>query len=227
MGNNTLEGPALPDLPEIPQPPKRSFLGLFKKSQQPSIPEPPGIEPNAFDEISEKIEQVKIDFDKEAVPRKTQEEIKKAHDHIKQKQKEFEDTKRVHREKEMALSKKECILAKKDEELASKEKKLDELKKELNRQEDALKAEEATLKRSSEEHIKRVDKAKRDISSRDKAVMTKEIQGGKTVVDPEVKAVLKMLDKLLEKLPDDVIKTFSQSKDFTLYSNVMKRQGLP
>jgi hypothetical protein len=49
---------------------------------------------------------------------------------------------------------------------------------------------------------------------------------GEKPVDPEVKAVLRIMNELLGKLPDDVIEKFSQSADFELYHMVLERYGV-
>jgi len=45
-------------------------------------------------------------------------------------------------------------------------------------------------------------------------------------VDPEVRAVLKIIDDLLGKLPQDIIEKFSKTKDYELYYMVLERYGL-
>ena len=45
-------------------------------------------------------------------------------------------------------------------------------------------------------------------------------------VDPEVKAVLRIMNELLGKLPEDVIEKFSKSADFELYHMVLERYGV-
>lgn len=44
--------------------------------------------------------------------------------------------------------------------------------------------------------------------------------------DPEVKEVLRIMDDLLGKLPQDVIEEFTKSKDYELYCMVLERYGL-
>ncbi len=44
--------------------------------------------------------------------------------------------------------------------------------------------------------------------------------------DPEVKAVLEIMDGLLEKLPDDDVERFSKTTDYELYSRVLERYGV-
>jgi hypothetical protein len=45
-------------------------------------------------------------------------------------------------------------------------------------------------------------------------------------VDPEVKEVLKVVDELLGKLPEDVIEKFSKTSDYELYCMVLDRYGV-
>jgi len=45
-------------------------------------------------------------------------------------------------------------------------------------------------------------------------------------VDPEIKAVLRIMDELLGKLPQEEIERFSKSHDYELYYMVLERYGL-
>ena len=45
-------------------------------------------------------------------------------------------------------------------------------------------------------------------------------------VNPEVKAVLRIMDKLLRKLPEEEIEKFSKTKDYELYRRVLDRYGV-
>ena len=42
----------------------------------------------------------------------------------------------------------------------------------------------------------------------------------------DIKALLKVLDELLEKLPDEEIRKFAKSKDFASYEKVLETYGL-
>jgi len=42
----------------------------------------------------------------------------------------------------------------------------------------------------------------------------------------ELRRVLKKLDELLGKLPEDVVKEFSASEDFAVYERVLKKYGV-
>ncbi|MFH0860380.1 MAG: hypothetical protein V1921_04210 [Candidatus Altiarchaeota archaeon] len=44
--------------------------------------------------------------------------------------------------------------------------------------------------------------------------------------DEDVRKVLRMLDNLLEKLPDDAVKEFANSEDFRLYEKVLRKYGI-
>jgi len=46
------------------------------------------------------------------------------------------------------------------------------------------------------------------------------------VTDSDTKSVLKIMDKLLEKLPENELKKFSKTKDAGLYSSVLKKYGI-
>jgi len=45
-------------------------------------------------------------------------------------------------------------------------------------------------------------------------------------VDPEVKEVLKIVEELLDKLPEEEIKKFTKTKDYELYCMVLERYGV-
>jgi hypothetical protein len=45
-------------------------------------------------------------------------------------------------------------------------------------------------------------------------------------LDPDVKRILKVLDGLLEKLPEDEIEGFSKSREYEIYQRVLKRYGV-
>lgn len=44
--------------------------------------------------------------------------------------------------------------------------------------------------------------------------------------EAESKEILRILDNLLEKLPENIIESFAKSKDFELYEKVLDRYGL-
>jgi flagellar biosynthesis/type III secretory pathway M-ring protein FliF/YscJ len=52
---------------------------------------------------------------------------------------------------------------------------------------------------------------------------SKENQRSSGIIDEDVKKVLKMVDDLLEKLPDDIIEQFTKSEDFKLYKKVIEK----
>lgn len=233
------EGIGLPDLPELDEPPKpkRKMFGFLKKKPKPGLPEPPVID---IKKVKEKIEKVKQDFDKQEFPKKKHEEMKKTYDRLKKKQKELDDQDRILREKDVLLSKKETELKKWDEKLkkesektGTEKKELDQLAAMLKEKDKNLKDREHDISKTSIENKKSFEKAKLELVRRDKALIKKDLgmrqaaQGHTPVmtIDPDLKTVLKKLDGLLEKLPDDVIRSFSKSKDFTTYEKIMKKYG--
>ncbi|MFH1133591.1 MAG: hypothetical protein V1735_03810 [Nanoarchaeota archaeon] len=213
-------GLELPDLPEVPkakQPsgskpkftPKFSKFSLsFLKRKEKAAPPPEPPVPLA--EISKKIERTKQDFDKDEVPKQKAAQMRKAEDQADKKQRELDQNSRLLREKDVLLQKKEKELQKWEGQLKKETVDLDAKDKGLRELERKLKDKEAQLVcREKETEKKQLDS---------KIIAP--------AVDKDVAAVLKMMDTLLEKLPESDIKAFSKSKDFALYEKVLRKNNI-
>ena len=117
--------------------------------------------------------------------------------------------------------------------LVEKEKSLLEREHKLREKERVLDGEITTIKDSTEK-LKEGSLTKEEWMAAQKEIQDKLYKIREEVVnkgkrdnkDGLIKEVLGILDKLLEKLPDEVIEEFAVSKDFELYKKVMEMYGL-
>jgi hypothetical protein len=77
-----------------------------------------------------------------------------------------------------------------------------------------------------EEVLKQLEDLKTQIVEKDKEIESLKEDGTEFNVDEETRKILKILDDLLEKLPDEVVDEFAKSDDYLLYEKVLEKYKL-
>jgi hypothetical protein len=77
-----------------------------------------------------------------------------------------------------------------------------------------------------EEVLKQLGDLKSQILEKDKEIESLKEDGTEFNVDEETRKILKILDDLLENLPDEVVDVFAKSNDYLLYEKVLEKYKL-
>jgi hypothetical protein len=100
----------------------------------------------------------------------------------------------------------------------------DQLTKNLN--EGMVDAEISIQNGKLEEVLNQLEELKNQILEKDKEIESLKEDGTEFNVDEETRKILKILDDLLEKLPDEVVDEFAKSDDYLLYEKVLEKYKL-
>lgn len=77
-----------------------------------------------------------------------------------------------------------------------------------------------------EEVLKQLGELKNQILEKDKEIESLKEDGTEFNVDEETRKILKILDDLLENLPDEVVDEFARSDDYLLYEKILEKYKL-
>lgn len=173
---------------------------------------------------SEDIEQVELEKIDEKMKAKGSEIEEPVKDELREELLGLEDIDKLREElkvRETLIKVKDEIIERKDFEIEKKDEEIRDLKEEMARMKmDFLNREEVLIKREKE-LIEREDELRRQQYNLKK----KELQQFPEI-DEDVKKVLKILDALLEHLPEKVARDFIESPDFKLYEKVLDKYGI-
>jgi trichohyalin len=161
-------------------------------------------------ELIQKIEEKKKEekFKKFELKKKMKEKIVREKEAEKARKQKDKELKRLEQEK----LKQEQIKIKEKEKI-EKQKELERKKKKEFKHKKSEKKEVSFFKKEKEEEEKLTDVNE----------LQKELEERETFLDDDVEKLIPIIDQLLEKLPDDVIEEFAQSKDFILYEKVVSK----
>jgi hypothetical protein len=164
-------------------------------------------------------ERLKLEKRKEKELKKLEQE-KEKQEKIKQLEQE-----KLKKEKEKEVKK---LLEEKEKQEKIKQLEQEKLEKEKEKELKKLQAEQEILERlkEKEEKLKKI-KIEEEIKEESPIEVDKYIQKESTDVTPhldsDVEKLLPIIDELLEKLPEDVLDEFANSKNFTLYEKVITK----
>jgi len=223
---------------------QKRFMGLgrikikgnkktVKKTQ---INKKPKTKINGVAKSKEELEKTKkeIEAKKQELERAKQKEKEKEEEFkrkLKEKQekekKRKEEMKKKQKEKKLREKKEKKEQLKKEKELKRLEKKEKEEKINKKKQK-AKKQEKEKPKKEKKKFNLKFKKEKKVVKSKVKKEKPPEMKEfiskkEKKVLDNDVEKLLPIIDELLEKLPEDVIDEFAQSKKFELYEKVMTK----
>ncbi len=179
------------------------------------------------DALKTRVETFRKELEKRELE-KTQ--IKEREDDLNRREGEFRSLVNRIQEREKDLSAREERLAQRVQDLEQKAARLGTVEDDLKRKAEAGGREQIT--------IQPADAELRDMKLRlteleeqmEKVVEEKnrldEARQRASAFNEEVKAVLKVLDDLLDALPEDAVKKFSKTKDYEAYEKVLERLGL-
>ena len=186
---------------------------------------------NELEQTKKEIEQKKKALEEAKI--KEKELIQKIEEKKKEeKHKKFELKKKM---KEKIIREKEAGKARKQKEKELKRHEQEKLKQEqikIKEKEKIEKQKESKRKKKKELKGKKSEKKEVSFFKKEKEEeekltdvneLQKEIEERETFLDDDVEKLIPIIDQLLEKLPDDVIEEFAQSKDFTLYEKVVSK----
>ncbi len=106
----------------------------------------------------------------------------------------------------------------------AKNQEIEEMQRFTNEKEEqqALQVEQEKIEQKMKEQKKKLD-AKIEIKTQKHAKTNKPELANMDFLDEEVGKALKIIDNLLEKLPEEVITEFIKSKDFEIYERVLNK----
>jgi predicted nucleic acid-binding Zn-ribbon protein len=95
-----------------------------------------------------------------------------------------------------------------------------------NRNEGSVDADMIIQDEKLKEVLNQLDELKNQILEKDKEIESLKEDGTEFNVDEETRKILKILDDLLENLPDEVVDEFAKSNDYLLYEKVLEKYKL-
>ena len=179
-----------------------------------------------------KEKQLQIELEKQEKLRKIEEEKLQREQERQEKIRKIEEEKILREQelqrmlKEKEEREKQEKLKKIEEEKILREKELQRMlkeKEEIEKQIARKKIEEITYKKAREKEGQHVLEPRIDIKTQKLAKTNKPEMANIDFLDEEVGKALKIIDNLLEKLPEEVITEFINSKDFKIYERVVNK----